>query len=167
MTASIKNILGLLLLLAFTTNDLTAQCETWNGKDNMDEITDWHAVYRDLVKAKDFDSAEEYWTKVYAVAAAADWKRDFHFTDGAKIFANKYTNATDDAQKKEYAEKVLSLYNEAIVCYESGAITTKRAKNDALSGIYGKMAYDMYYTLRTPYDKVLATYEKTLELGGT
>jgi len=166
MTASIKNLLGLLLLIAFTQNDLTAQCETWNGKDNMDEITDWHAVYRDLVKAKDFDSAEEYWIKVYEAAPAADGKRDFHFTDGAKIYAHKYTSTTEDSKKKEYADKAIELYNEAIACYVAGSITTKKAKNAALSGLYAKMGYDMYYTLRTPYDQVLTTYEKALELGG-
>ena len=166
MATKFKNFLGLLFILAFASNELTAQCETWNGKENMDEITDWHAVYRDFVRAKDFDDAVEYWSKVYAAAPAADGKRDFHFTDGAKIYVYKFSNATDDAKKKEYSNKVLELYNEAISCYESGAITTKSTKNKALSTLYVKMANDMYYTLRTPYDQVLSAYDKALELGG-
>lgn len=165
-TKSIKHLLGLLIVIAFTTNDLTAQCETWAGKANMEEITDWHTVYRDFIKSKDFAGAEEYWTKVYEAAPAADGKRDFHFTDGAKIYVDKFTKATDDAEKKAHAARVLELYGEAIACYEAGGITSKRGKESALSGLYNAMGYDMYYTLRSPYSKVLETYEKALEYGG-
>ena len=160
------NLFGLLLAVSLLSNDLISQCETWNGKDNVDELTDAHTVYRGLIKSEDFASAEEYWQKVYDQAPAADGKRDFHFTDGAKIYVNKFQNASSDAEKKEFAAKVEQFYNEAIFCYEAGTLTSKRGKDMAIATIYSKLGYDMYYSLRSPYSKVLEAYEKALELGG-
>jgi len=159
-------LLGLLMAVILLSTEMYAQCDTWNGADNMDELTDAHTVYRGLIKSEDYASAEEYWQKVYDAAPAADGKRDFHFTDGAKIYINKYKNAADDAQKKEYADKAISFYNEAVACYEAGTLSSKRGKEAAIATLYSKMGYDMYYSLRSPYSKVMEAYEKSLELAG-
>jgi len=166
MTKSINHLFGLLIVISFFSTDLVSQCDTWNGKPNVDELTDAHTVYRGLVKSEDYAGAEEYWTQVYEAAPAADGKRDFHFTDGAKIYVNKFKNASDDAQKKEFADRVEQFYNEAIACYDAGTLTSKRGKEQAISTLYSKMGYDMYYSLRSPYSKVLEAYEKSLESGG-
>ena len=166
MTKKINQILGLLIVISFFSTDLISQCETWNGNPNVDELTDAHTVYRGLVKSEDYAGAEEYWKQVYEAAPAADGKRDFHFTDGAKIYVNKFKTASDDAQKKEFASRVEEFYNEAIACYDAGSLTSKRGKEQAISTLYSKMGYDMYYSLRSPYSKVMEAYEKSLEFGG-
>ncbi len=160
-------LLGLLLAIFFTSTHLFSQCETWNGKPNFDELTDAHTVYRGLVKSSDFASAEEYWLKVYEAAPAADGKRDFHFTDGAKIYVNKFKNATSEDQKKDFSAKIAGFYFDAIACYKSGVLTSKRGKELAISTLYTKLANDMYYSLRSPYSDVLSTYEKALDSGGS
>ena len=90
MKLASKLLFGLTILL-ITQNSAFTQCETWIGKPNEDDITTWHSVYRPYIKSEDYASAFEYWAQAYKAAPAADGKRDFHFTDGIKIYKDWFT----------------------------------------------------------------------------
>lgn len=143
---------GFALMLTISAN---AQCENWNNSPKKDEITDAHVIYRGMIKQKDFDGAYEYWKKAYDLAPAADGNFPFHYTDGAKIFVHKFKNETDAAKKKEYAEMVLKLHDQSAECFPKKA-------GDALS----LKAYDMYYSLQSPYPQLLEVLEQAVEKGG-
>ena len=166
----INQLFGLIILFTFSSTALVSQCDTWVGKPNEEDIVTWHSVYRPYIKSEDYASAMEYWEKAYQAAPAADGKRDFHFTDGIKIYRDMFTKETDEAKKKEYAENILRLYDEAIACYENKTIkrkcVTDECYNKFISQLYGRKGYDMYYTLRTPYSQVLTAFEKAIEYGG-
>lgn len=166
---SIGKFLFGLIILILTSNTTFAQCETWIGKPNEDDITTWHSVYRPYVKSEDYASAFEYWEQAYEAAPAADGKRDFHYTDGIKIYKDMFTKESDDGKKKVYAEKILDLYDEAIACYADRIIKRKCVTDDCynnfISGFYGRKGYDMYYTLRSPYSEVLKAFDNALEYG--
>ena len=158
----IQTILPIAFML-FLANQMNAQCETWNNSPDQDAITDAHAVYRTFMKTKKYEEAFDNWQKAYKAAPAADGLRDFHYTDGIKIYKDKLTKATDDAQKKEYGEMVLKLYDQVINCFESGAIKMKIPAAERVAYFQGRKAFDMYYTLQTPYKETHEVLRKAVK----
>ena len=157
--------LFLLILSTFLVTGLNAQCETWVGSPNEGAITDAHTIYRGHVKAKQFDEAFEFWETAYKGAPAADGGRDFHYTDGIKIYMHKFKNATDEAKKAEYSAAIIRLYNEARDCFTSGAIKMKGA--DKRVGYFlGREAFDRYYELRTPYTETFEVLKEAVKVAG-
>ncbi len=166
-----KNLLSISCLIVIgvlmSTNTANAQCATWIGNPDEGAITDAHTIYRGHMKSKEFEAAHDFWKKAYEAAPAADGKRDFHFTDGIKIYKNKLENATTDAEKEEHVNMIVKLYQDAISCFENGSIKMdKMDSKERISYLQGRMAYDMYYTLRTPYSMTFPALEKAIALGG-
>ncbi len=165
----LKNLLSVCVLIALgimmATNAI-GQCETWTGSPDEGAITDAHTIYRGHMKSDELDSALEFWKTAYEAAPAADGGRDFHYTDGIKIYKHKLKNATTDAEKQECVDMVLKLYDEAMACFESGAIKMKIPAKERIAYLQGRKAYDMYYDLRTPYSLTFPALEKAIELGG-
>lgn len=146
-----------LMMLALSIN-VSAQCETWEGSAQKGEAEDAHTIYRQALKTKDYAIAFPNWEKAYSIAPAADGKRDFHYTDGIQLYLNKWKNETDAAKKKEYVDMIMKLQAEAINCLNSGGITLScEGESDCytkrMGYLQGRLAYDMFYTLNTPYSK--------------
>lgn len=163
--------LSLFMLFGFCANNaLFSQCGLWTGLANENEITDWHSIYRDALKTEDHVTAFEYWQKVYEVAPAADGNRDFHYTDGIKIYKHLLKNETDEAKKKEHKEAIIRLYDEATACYESQSIKIKKATDDSYTQkcgyLMGRKGFDMFYDLNSNYSVNQETFAKGLELAG-
>jgi hypothetical protein len=147
------------------------QCESWVGKSNETELSDAHVIYRGLIKQKNYTEAFESWKIAYEGAPAADGQRTSHYLDGIEIYKDFIKNETDEAKKKEYKEKVNSLYDEAIACVKSGGVTLKcgdgeKCINDKIGQLLGRKGYDMYYHLNSPYSKNLAVLEESVSLLG-
>ena len=158
------------MMLALTIN-LSAQCGTWEGSAQKGEAEDAHTIYRQALKTKDYAMAFENWEKVYAIAPAADGKRDFHYTDGIQLYLNKWKNETDAAKKTEYVDMILKLQGEAVECLKSGGITLKcdgqaDCYTKRIGYLQGRLAYDMYYTLNTVYSKTLEQLAGAVENSG-
>jgi len=167
MFKKLFTVCGLIGLGLMMQHAASAQCATWTGSPNESAITDAHTIYRGHMKTDEFDQAFEFWKTAYEGAPAADGGRDFHYTDGIKIYKHKLKNATTDAEKEEYVNMVLKLYDEAIACFESEAIKMKNTpKDERISYLLGRKAYDMYYELRTPYSLTFPALEKAVEKGG-
>ncbi len=148
-----------------------AQCANWIGNEKESEATDAHSIYRSALKTEDYSTAFENWQKAYDIAPAADGKRDYHMTDGAKIYLHKFQNSTDDAEKKEFASKVVALYDQAVECYRAKSISlkcgdTEECVNQRISYLRGRQGYDMYYSLNSPYSKNFEVLQEAMNLGG-
>ncbi len=161
------SIILIFVTASFAANQATAQCETWVGADRSTDAQDQHVLYREALKLDDYDKAFTHWQQAYELAPAADGKRDWHYLDGVDIYLEKIKKETDEAKKKEYADIILKLYQEAIACHEQGAIDIKGVTSEErIAYIYGRMGYNMYYYLRTVYSKTMETMAKAVELGG-
>ena len=164
------SIASVFLLAICFTNMSYSQCENWNDSPEKDEAENNHSIYRQALKAKDYTVAYEYWEKAFAVAPAADGKRDYHYSDGITLYKEKLKEAAD-ADKDAIKEKINSLYDQMIACYTEGGIKPTKCQDDAcmkkrIGNIKARRAFDMYYTLNTPYSKNLAMYDEALEAAG-
>jgi len=68
----------LLFVLMCATGQSFAQCGTFSDTPKESEATEAHVLYRDAVKAKNYDEAYEPWKKAYSLAPAADGERSYH-----------------------------------------------------------------------------------------
>ncbi len=147
-----------------------AQCNNWNDLPNKDAIEDAHVIYRQEVKAKNYEAAFEHWKTAYEAAPTADGRRDFHYQDGIAIYTHFFKNTTDETKKEEYKNKILELYKAMINCYESRAIEVKDCDEDCYNSkigiLYGRMGYDMFYNFNSPYDANMEALQKSLDLLG-
>lgn len=166
-------LIGIGIIVAALNVGLFAQCETWIGNAKQSQAEDAHSVYRQALKTDDYAIAFEYWEKAYNIAPAADGARDYHMTDGVKIYLNKLSTATDDAAKAEYKEKVVDFYNQAIDCYSSGGINYKcksadqsTCNKERIAYLKGRMGYDMYYYLNSPYSENYKVLDEAIKEGG-
>ncbi len=154
------------VLLSFSSASLMAQCETWNDSPKKEEAENAHVLYRGVVKGKDaaeleqlspeeFNMAYNNWKKAYDIAPAADGQRPSHYSDGRNLLKVKYKRATNEAEKKEIAAKILELYDQQAQCYENEAY------------LMGRKAFDMFYWPEYGYrESTYEAFKKALELGG-
>lgn len=161
-------LLGLVAL--FITAQSQAQCETWVGKPNEQEITEWHSIYRSAIKSNDFVFAETEWRKAYKAAPAADGKRDSHYIDGVTILKNKLENEKDESKKQAIKAEIVKLYDEAIACYKSRSIALKcdsdECYNRKIGMLEGRKGYDMYYFLNSLYSENLTALTDAIDFSG-
>lgn len=109
-------------------------CAMFGDASDPDEALESHVVYRDFVKASDFSGAYEYWKIAYKLAPAADGKRDYHFTDGVKIYKDFYSKTSDEEEKDQYWKQIVELYTKAKECFPEKA-----------QDYDGLKAFDLYY----------------------
>jgi tetratricopeptide (TPR) repeat protein len=152
------------------TSDVIAQCQNWIGKPIQSDAENAHTIYRQAMKVNDNVMAFENWQKAYKLAPAADGKRDFHYTDGIEFYKVKFSETTDEALKEEYSNTIMRLYDEAIACYQAKGISlkpdTEEALNQKLGYLYGRKAYDMFYTLNTPYSETTVALDNAIKYSG-
>lgn len=132
-----------------------SQCQTWLKSPQKDALEEAHVLYRQFMKTEEFDKAFDYWKKAYEGAPAADGQRSTHFKDGRTIYISKFKNEKDEAKKKEYAAIILRLFDEQVQCYPNEKVLT-----------LGLKAYEMFYTLNSPYSENLKVCEEAVAAGG-
>jgi len=147
-----------------------AQCETWIGKSIQTDAETAHSIYRQALKSNDFPVALEYWKIAYKHAPAADGKRDYHYTDGVELHKYLFSQETDPTKKEEYAATVIRLYDEAISCYQNKVLSPKadtdEARNQRIGYLYGRKAYDMFYTLNSSYEANKEAMDNCIKYAG-
>jgi len=143
------------LLLAAVASPAFSQCETWVKAPNKDALEEAHVLYRQFVKSEEYDKAFEYWKTAYEGAPAADGQRSSHFKDGRTIYIHKFKNTTDEALKSEYAGIILKLFDQQVECYPKEKELTLALK-----------AYEMFYTLNSPYPENKKACEEAVKAGG-
>jgi len=85
------------------------------------------------VKMKKYEEALPQWEKAYSIAPAADGRRNYHFTDGIKIYNHLYSIEKDPAKKQAHLNKVFELYDALADCYGD------------VGYVSGRKAFDYYY----------------------
>jgi len=163
MTQLTKLTFGALIAIAAVTLG-NAQCDTWVDSPQKDDAENAHTIYRQALKNEDYKMAFENWEKAYSIAPAADGLRDYHFTDGAQLYLNKFKTETDADKKTEYRDMYVSLMDGAISCYNAGSITSSKCPDGScidsrIGYLAGRKAFDMFYTLNTPYSQTLAALD--------
>lgn len=153
-------------------------CKTWEGLSNREEVEGFHSIYRTYVKDKQVDDlatmdennfqiAFENWKKCYEAAPAADGQRDWHYTDGAKMYLAMIKK--DPGKKEAYASEVIKLYEEAAQCILNGSINIRARgfTNEQFAGkLLGDLGFHMFYLLNSSYVANLEVFKRSMELTG-
>ena len=167
-----RNLALLVICITITALQAFSQCETWNDLSNRDYLEGQHSVYRSAIKTNNFEAAYPAWEEVYKAAPAADGKRDFHYTDGIKMYMARHEVSTDETEKAELSTNIQRLYDEAAECYEAQSIFLAKCGdnqdcyNKRIGWLMGRKGYDMYYQLRAPYEDNLKAFQKAVDLSG-
>ena len=129
-------------------------CKKFSDAADPDQAETDYVIYRQMLKAKEFDQAFERWKTVYANSPAADGKRPTVFSDGV-VFYNRLIQQTP-AKREEYGNKILELYEESRRCYPG---------NGYMSAIQG---FDSYYTYKgtATDDEIFALFRESIEIDG-
>ena len=163
----LKKLTIALALLVGVTSIATAQCETWTNSPRKEEAENAHVVYRPYLKDKteadvealgqeDFDIAFNNWKLAYELAPAADGQRPTHYIDGVLLYKALRKKTSDDAQKKEYSDIIMRLYDEHMQCYPDDA-----------NFILGRKAFDMFYSHGYGYTlESLETIKAAMDANG-
>ncbi|HKK74482.1 MAG TPA: hypothetical protein VJ953_05390 [Saprospiraceae bacterium] len=109
-------------------------CATFADAANTDQVKRDYVLYRDFLKAEDWDLAYDYWKKVYAKAPSADGKRNTVFADGIRFFEHFREVAKDSLEKQAYTDRIFEMYDQIDQCYPEGGF------------IKARKAFDFYYT---------------------
>ncbi len=146
----------LVFLASAWQSPLFGQCQSWVGLPNKDAIEEAHVLYRQFMKNEaEYEQAFPYWEKAYKGAPGADGQRSSHFVDGRKIYLYKFKKETDAAKKAEYAAAALRLFDEQGQCYPN-------EKGTAL----GLKAYEMFYTINSPYPDTKKACQEAIAVSG-
>lgn len=147
-----------------------SQCENWNDSPQKEQAENAHTNYRSALKMNDFGLAYTEWKRAYEIAPAADGLRDFHYTDGIKIYKQQLKETTDEAKKKELIDNILKLYDQAAHCYENGGIKLSDCDAEChrvrAGQLLGRKGFDMFYEFNSPYVPNLEAFLKSLEMTG-
>ena len=169
---SIRNIIMVVIGMFSLVATTEAQFESWVGKSTEAEASDAHSIYRQALKADDWETAYTNWKTAYELAPAADGKRDYHWIDGAKIYVHKFKNETDETKKTEYKTMIYNLYDDAIEAYNTRAIKPSKCGDDAacyekkVGYVLARKGFDMFYSLNELYSKNLEVYDMAMDKAG-
>jgi tetratricopeptide (TPR) repeat protein len=128
-------------------------CATFDDAPSKEDATTQYVLYRDFLKAGDWTQAYDYWKQVFAVAPAADGKRNTLFADGIRFYEHFYTQTTDSLQKEAWIDKIFELYQGLDSCFHDGGYATARK------------AFDLYYKYphRASREEVLSMFQSAIE----
>ncbi len=144
-------------------------CTTWNDSPQKEQGEESHSIYRQALKTGDFDMAFEHWQMAYDIAPAADGKRDFHLTDGIKIYKHFLKETEDKAEKEKFKKEIIRLYDECVACYEQKVIALNDCDDDCygqkVGFVLGRMGYDLFYELNANYSKNYEVLKRAIEVN--
>lgn len=131
-------------------------CPKFTDAPNPDEAETNYVLYRDFLRAKDWNQAFDYWKKVYAVAPAADGERNTLLADGIRFYEYFLTQTTDKAEKEKYIDEIFTLYDQVQTCYPQGGF------------IEGRKAFDYYYKYRDrkTKDEIFQMFKASIDMDG-
>lgn len=108
-------------------------CAKFSDAPNKEDAETNYVLYRDFLKAGDWNQAFDYWKKVFAVAPAADGKRNTIFADGVRFYEHFMAQTQDSLQKEQYIDRIFQLYSGIDSCYHEGGYAN------------GRKGFDLFY----------------------
>lgn len=133
-----------------------SDCPKFSDAPNPDQTLEDFVLYRDFLRAEDWDMAFEKWKKVYAVAPAADGKRNTVLADGITFYEHYIYYEKDAVKKSEYVDQIFELYDEIGRCYPKGGYVPARK------------AFDYFYKYqdRATKEEVYNLFKKSIDMDG-
>lgn len=108
-------------------------CPKFQDAPHPDEVETNYVLYRDFLRVNDWDRAFGLWKKVYAVAPAADGRRNTVYADGIRFYEYFISQTRDSARIDAYVDTIFMVYDEIDRCYPEGGYISARK------------AFDLYY----------------------
>lgn len=132
-------------------------CKIFSDADYPGEAREAHVLYRDFLKNNSYEEAFGYWQKAYRMAPAADGNRDYHFTDGVRLYKWKYDQAESTAEKDSLWSEIEKLYTKAAECYPDKAVAYK-----------GLKAFELFYNFpgRAENKEIYDLFAAVVEANG-
>ena len=112
-------------------------CPKFSDLPNGGQIEDQYVIYRDFLRTGQTDKALTLWRQVYAVAPAADGRRNTVLTDGIYFMELAQSQTTDPARQRAYRDTIFSLYDQIAECYPADG-----------ASMQGRKAFDYFYKYR-------------------
>lgn len=133
-------------------------CATFNDitPGEKDEAETAYVLYKDFIRAKDYDEAYKYWSRAMELAPKSNGRIYYQYDDGLRIYKHFHDNEDDPAKKEEWAMKSMELYDQRMECF---------GDEEYLSG---RMAFDMYYNYKDYFneDKIFELFKKAIDGQG-
>jgi tetratricopeptide (TPR) repeat protein len=111
-------------------------CQKFRDAPYPDQVETNYVIYRDFLRAGEWDKAFELWKEVYNVAPAADGRRNTVYADGIRFYEYYYSQTQDTALQSAYVDTIFSIYDEIDRCYPEGGYVKARK------------AFDLFYKYR-------------------
>lgn len=136
--------------------EMGSTCPRFSDAPNEDEVIEQYVLYRDFLKAEDWERAYDYWQKVYAVAPAADGQRNTVLADGIVFYEHFLANTTDSGERNKWIDEIFKLYDQIAVCYPEGGY------------IQARKGFDLYYKYRERASKreIYDLFKESIEIDG-
>lgn len=131
-------------------------CATFDDVPNKQQVMRDYVLYRDFLKAEDWDGAYALWKKVLATAPAADGKRNTVLTDGIRFYEHFMAREDTEAGKQVYVDSIFALYDKLDQCYPEGGY------------IPARKAFDLYYEYpdRASKEEIYNLFKEAFDKGG-
>ncbi len=131
-------------------------CPKFEDAPNSEQVIEDFVLYRDFLRAGDWDNAFEKWQKVYAIAPAADGQRNTVYADGIRFYEHSLSKTTDASKKEALIDKVFEIYNEIDKCYPQGGY------------VAGRKAFDYFYKYpeRASKEEQYALFKQSIDMDG-
>lgn len=94
-------------------------CPKFSDAPRPDDAETNYVLYRDFLKANDIQQSFGYWKKVYAVAPAADGRRNTVYSDGIYFYEYFKSQTTDTVLQQAYVDTIFMFYDQIAECYPS------------------------------------------------
>ncbi len=91
------------------------------------------------MRNSDFEAALPHWRRVYNAAPKADGARDFHFSDGVKLFKYLISKTNEETLQKSYIDTLNSIFDHWSYCYGNS------------TEVLGQQGFTMFYDFREYY----------------
>jgi hypothetical protein len=129
------------------------RCLTFSDLSNSQEIIQYHVLYRDHIRENRFLEAYPFWKKAYEAAPMADGRRNFHFTDGIKIYQHKAELAESTEEKALLIDSLQQVFAHWKYCFQGQP-----------KGI-GQIAFEMYYGFREIFKDslIFLTFKESID----
>jgi len=104
----------------------TGLCKMWADDEEKKKVYTAYSLYREPFKQEDYKGAMENWQIVMAMAPGF---RKQPFVDGEKMYKQFFEDATTQADKDMWLDKLFKLYDERVKCHaEEGKVLENKGK---------------------------------------
>lgn len=110
-----------------------SSCTKFTDIPNGDQMETNYVLYRDFLRAREYERAYDLWQKVYEAAPAADGRRNTVFADGIRFYERFISQTQDQNLIEGYVDTIFQIYDRIQECYPEGGY------------IAGRKAFDLYY----------------------